>query len=106
MPLATSGRHAMLACATLVLSALLAGCGGGGDTGNGTAVQMTDLDKADGTINDAMTDLDGVRVEGTAVADASSTNGATGNTASPAAPSNTSSKEEPATGESEVVAQQ
>jgi hypothetical protein len=55
--------------------ALLAGCGGGGST-QGNSVALKDLEKADGTTTDAMTDLDGVRAEGTALAE-------TGNAAAP-----------------------
>jgi hypothetical protein len=45
----------------------LAGCGGSGQQG-GNSVQMKDLEVVDGTTTDAMTDLDGVQSEGTAVA--------------------------------------
>jgi hypothetical protein len=50
----------------LVAAAMLSACGGGGGQ-PGNSVAMTDLEKADGTTADAMTDLDGVRAEGTAL---------------------------------------
>ncbi|MEO8724107.1 MAG: hypothetical protein ABI395_11435, partial [Sphingobium sp.] len=46
----------------------LAACGSK-DTGNTSAVPMKDLDVVDGTVNDSMTDLDGVKSEGTALVD-------------------------------------
>lgn len=57
------------AMAALSLVLLAGGCGGGQGAGNGTDIQMSDLEKVDGTINDAMTDLDGVQSEGTALTD-------------------------------------
>ncbi|MDQ4419599.1 hypothetical protein OOT33_03980 [Sphingobium sp. DEHP117] len=49
--------------AFLVAASLpLAACGGG-EKGNTTQAHLSDLEKADGTISDAMTDLDGVQTE-------------------------------------------
>lgn len=50
----------------LLLPAALGACQGK-EQGN-TTVPMKDLEVVDGTASDAMTDLDGVRAEGTAVA--------------------------------------
>lgn len=62
----------MPSCARLSLSFLvafaalpLAGCG---SEKSGNSVQMTDMEVVDGTATDAMTDLDGVQSEGTAIA--------------------------------------
>lgn len=53
--------------AALIAACLpLAACGGK-DEGS-TKVQMKDMEVVDGTATDAMTDLDGVQSEGTAVA--------------------------------------
>ncbi len=43
-------------------SLLLAACGGKSES-NTTQAHLSDLEKADGTISDAMTDLDGVQTE-------------------------------------------
>lgn len=52
---------------TLIAATLpLAACGGKEESGN--KVQMKDMEVVDGTATDAMTDLDGVQSEGTAVA--------------------------------------
>ncbi len=51
-----------LLAATLPLTA----CGGKEEGGN--KVQMKDMEVVDGTATDAMTDLDGVQSEGTAIA--------------------------------------
>ncbi|WP_420145501.1 hypothetical protein [Sphingobium sp.] len=57
-------RHVFTA--TLIAACLtLAACGGKEDGGN--KVQMKDMEVVDGTATDAMTDLDGVQSEGTAV---------------------------------------
>lgn len=68
MPLTRRLPHYTSTFAAFAMAALLGACGRGNETGNSTQVQMTDLEKADGTINDAMTDLDGVQVEGTMAA--------------------------------------
>jgi len=53
--------------ATLIAACLsLAACGGKEEGGN--KVQMKDMEVVDGTATDAMTDLDGVQSEGTAIA--------------------------------------
>ena len=51
----------------LCLMLALAGCSKSGTEGSNT-VAMKDLEVVDGTATDAMTDLDGVRTEGTATA--------------------------------------
>ncbi|MDE0946181.1 MAG: hypothetical protein OSA39_04970 [Sphingobium sp.] len=57
-------RHVL---AALTLSLLpLAACGGADKTE--TKVEMKDMEVVDGTTSDAMTDLDGVQSEGTAIA--------------------------------------
>lgn len=48
--------------AGLAACLMLAACGGG-EKSNTTQAQLSDLEKADGTISDAMTDLDGVQTE-------------------------------------------
>jgi len=55
--------------AVLALGLLTGACGGGQNAGNGAQVQIKDLETVDGTINDAMTDLDGVQSEGTTLAE-------------------------------------
>ncbi|MFY9351949.1 MAG: hypothetical protein WBL20_12385 [Sphingobium sp.] len=72
----------------------LAACGGQ-DKGS-TKVQMKDMEVVDGTATDAMTDLDGVQSEGTAVA---LPGNASGNSSAPAP-----APERPA--DAEVVADQ
>lgn len=91
-----------LMAASLALA--LSGCGGKKDTANMSEVQMKDLETADGTINDAMTDLDGVQTEGTALVEASN---ASGNAAAKA-PASAGNDSAPAKegGNSEVVADQ
>jgi len=62
------------------LLATLGGCGGKSE-GNSTQAHLSDLEKVDGTINDGMTDLDGVQTETPAVAltNAAPTGAAPGN---------------------------
>ncbi|MGE4431703.1 MAG: hypothetical protein AB7E05_13275 [Sphingobium sp.] len=67
--------------AALSLVLLAGGCGGGQGAGNGAEMEMNDLEKVDGTINDAMTDLDGVQSEGTATVDTGSNVAAAGKSA-------------------------
>lgn len=86
------------------LAISLSGCGEKKDSANMSEVQMKDLDAADGTINDAMTDLDGVQTEGTALVEAGN---ASGNASAAKAPSSTGNDSEPTKeGNSEVVADQ
>lgn len=61
-------RISLISSITLMAGLALAGCGsnGGGEAGN--AVALKDLEVVDGTTSDAMTDLDGVKAEGTAMA--------------------------------------
>lgn len=92
-----------LAAAPLAMVLSLAGCGGQ-DDGNGAQVQMSDLQKADGTINDAMTDLDGVQVEGMPVADTG--NGSAGGNTAHAVSAPADGNHTAASGDEEVVAAQ
>ncbi|MET0249835.1 MAG: hypothetical protein ABW164_08905 [Sphingobium sp.] len=66
----------LVACAALPLAAC-------GSEKSGNSVQMRDMEVVDGTATDAMTDLDGVQSEGTAVAvpsgNASNNSASTGN---------------------------
>lgn len=82
----------------------LAACGSDQAGGNGADVEMMGLEKADGTINDAMTDLDGVQVEGTAMVETGNDNTASAGAAPTATASNES--EAPSAAEEEVVADQ
>ncbi|GLT00173.1 hypothetical protein GCM10007897_15570 [Sphingobium jiangsuense] len=90
--------------AALALGLLTGACGGGQDAGNGAQVQIKDLETVDGTINDAMTDLDGVQSEGTALVE---TGGNTSSAARPAtgAAQNASAPSTP-DDDTEVVADQ
>jgi hypothetical protein len=63
----------------MLLAALTLSACGGAKTEGGQKVEMRDMEVVDGTTSDAMTDLDAVRTDGTALADAS------GNSARPAA---------------------
>ena len=56
--------NAWIVCTAALLS--LTACGGGDKSGSN--VQMKDMEVMDGTATDAMTDLDGVQSEGTAIA--------------------------------------
>ncbi|KKW94133.1 hypothetical protein [Sphingobium chungbukense] len=53
---------------TLILSGCIALGACGGKEKNSTAVPMNHMEVVDGTATDAMTDLDGVQSEGTALA--------------------------------------
>lgn len=72
---APSRLSLMFACAAL---ALLGACGEQEGGGANVTAQMKDLEVVDGSTSDAMTDLDGVTSEGTAMADTGS-----GNTTAP-----------------------
>lgn len=72
MPSAYYTNRMFSAMAALSLVLMAGGCGGGEGAGNGTELQMNNLEQVDGTINDAMTDLDGVQSEGTALANTGS----------------------------------
>jgi hypothetical protein len=67
MPFSTAAIRAALLPFCLITA--LAGCSKAGTEGS-NAVAMKDLEVVDGTATDAMTDLDGVRTEGTASAPA------------------------------------
>ncbi|MDX3909362.1 MAG: hypothetical protein QHC67_06030 [Sphingobium sp.] len=79
----------------------LASCGKG-DSQNSSAVAMNNLEVVDGTASDAMTDLDGVKSEGTPLA-ANATD-APGNNASRASAKNADPAENAA--DTEVIADQ
>lgn len=55
----------IITATTLCAVPLLSGCGS--KQGNGNSIQMKDMEVVDGTATDAMTDLDGVQSEGTAI---------------------------------------
>lgn len=56
----------IITAATLCAVPLMGGCGGKDKAGGN--IQMKDMEVVDGTATDAMTDLDGVQGEGTAIA--------------------------------------
>ncbi|MEJ7933354.1 hypothetical protein WG907_03675 [Sphingobium sp. AN558] len=56
----------IITAATLCAAPLVAGCGSKDKAGGN--IQMKDMEVVDGTATDAMTDLDGVQGEGTAIA--------------------------------------
>lgn len=104
MPSVQYPTRKVMAAIALSGGLLLGACGGDQETGNVTEVQMQGLETVDGTINDAMTDLDGVQSEGTAMADTGNDGGAT---ASPAKAGNNSAETDSAPeAETEVVADQ
>lgn len=84
----------------LAMTFVLAACGGGGEPAQNTSVAMKDLEVVDGTASDAMTDLDGVRTEGTATAPV------TGDNASAAAPEAAENASAASAAPAEVVAEQ
>lgn len=79
----------------------LAACGG---EKSGNSVQMKDMEVVDGTATDAMTDLDGVQSEGTAIAVPA---GNAANAAPPAPPAdNRAAARDDAEANAEVVSDQ
>ena len=88
-------RRHVLAAMTLSLLPLAA-CGGADKTE--TKVEMKDMEVVDGTTSDAMTDLDGVQSEGTAIASPGNAAANASSAAQPAA--------EPAGAEAEVLSDQ
>ena len=78
----------------------LAACG---SEKSGNSVQMQDMEVVDGTATDAMTDLDGVQSEGTAVT-VPADNATNSATRAPAAAGNTVAAQED--GDAEVVSDQ
>lgn len=89
----------LLAPAALALT--LAACGGG-EKEAGNTVALKDMEVVDGTASDAMTDLDGVRAEGTAMI---AGNGSNSSSPAPAAKAPAEEKDEAAQ-DAEVVADQ
>ncbi|WP_313806114.1 hypothetical protein [Sphingobium sp.] len=87
---------------TLILTGciVLAGCGSKKESG--TAVPMNNLEVVDGTATDAMTDLDGVQSEGTALALPANRSD---NAAAPAAAPGNEGEEKPAA-DTEVLSDQ
>lgn len=67
MPLSPARPRFAPLAAVMMASLFLSGCGGKSE-GNSTQAHLSDLEKADGTINDGMTDLDGVQTETPVVA--------------------------------------
>ncbi|CAN5449434.1 hypothetical protein BH10PSE12_BH10PSE12_24290 [soil metagenome] len=91
----------------LSLALALAACGKSGTT-TGNGVAMKDLEVVDGTTTDAMTDLDGVRAEGTAMAPQQPGNASAGtsSSASTAAPPPAANSADAKSGGAEVVSDQ
>ncbi|QGP79971.1 hypothetical protein [Sphingobium sp. CAP-1] len=91
--------------ALLIACLPLAACGKK-DEGT-TKVQMKDMEVVDGTATDAMTDLDGVQSEGTAVALSTGNATAASNSSTPARPAaDKPAGDKPAGDDAEVVADQ
>lgn len=62
------GKHLVHGVLVLgAMGALLAACGSKKSTVAGNDVQMRDMEVVDGTVNDAMTDLDAVKADGVGV---------------------------------------
>ena len=87
-------RNAMTVAFAMLFA--LAACGSADKGGN--KVEMKDMEVVDGTATDAMTDLDGVQSEGTAIASPGNAAANTSSAAQPAA--------EPAGGDAEVLPDQ
>ena len=106
MPSVLYDIRLMMTAAALSAALATGGCGSKEQADNATEVQMKGLETVDGTINDAMTDLDGVQSEGVAVADTGTGN--SGN--APASPAGSAKKDTDETvtsdTETEVVADQ
>lgn len=90
--------------ALIALMLPLAACGSK-DTGNKNLVPMKDLEVVDGTANDAMTDLDGVKSEGTALVDTGAGN-TSSNASNTTAPNEKKADDADADAKAEVVADQ
>lgn len=101
MPITTARLRLVPLAAALTASLLLGACGGKSE-GNSAQAHLSDLEKADGTINDGMTDLDGVQTETPAVAltNAAPTGASSGNTSEKSAGNSAAPAQE------EVVADQ
>lgn len=85
----------------LLLALAVTACGKSGE-GTGNTVTMKDMEVVDGTTTDAMTDLDGVRAEGTAMAPMSGNASAAKATLAKKAEDTSA----PAEGDAEVVSDQ
>ncbi len=96
MPSILNDVRLMMTATALGAALMTGGCGGKGAAGNTAEVQMKGLETVDGTINDAMTDLDGVQSEGTAMADTG------GNAAAPAGAAKAADKSADDNGSSEA----
>lgn len=87
---------------TLILTGCIALAGCGSKKESSTAVPMNNLEVVDGTTTDAMTDLDGVQSEGTALALPANRSD---NAAAPATAAKNESAEKP-TADTEVLSDQ
>lgn len=96
------GARPIIIAGSIACSLLLAACGGGGEK-EGNSIQMKDLEVVDGTATDAMTDLDGVQAEGTAVV---APNGVAGNAANAADRAAPAPKPEAEAADTEVLSDQ
>ncbi len=103
MPSSSTATRRMIGALCLAAAMLpsLAACSKSGSGGNST-VAMKDMDVVDGTATDAMTDLDGVKAEGTAMAPVTSSN----STAPKVASAPTTNSAAPADPGAEVVSDQ
>ncbi|WP_343227785.1 hypothetical protein [Sphingobium phenoxybenzoativorans] len=88
-------------CLAAAMTLSLAACSKGNEGGNAT-IAMKDMEVVDGTTSDAMTDLDGVRTEGTAMAPVAASNA----TAPRAAADSDANSAAPAEQSAEVVSDQ
>lgn len=91
-----------LVSAGLILTGCVALAGCGSKKESSTAVPMNNLEVADGTATDAMTDLDGVQSEGIAMALPANRSG---NATAPAAEAKNESEQKPAA-DTEVLSDQ
>ncbi len=104
MPFVLNTPRSRIAVLGVALSLLVSGCNGKG-TGNSATMQIKDLEAVDGTINDSMTDLDGVQSESVMAVDTgSNTNSSASTRTTTEAAENAASSSSP--DDTEVVAEQ
>jgi hypothetical protein len=95
-------RTLSLAPLCLVMALTVTGCNSS-EPGGGSNVTLRDMEVVDGTANDAMVDLDSSALDGTAMANVSDLENATGNASAPRPA--VKSKSAPATDEADTDAQ-